>query len=265
MQIQLSNILQRRFGLAIAAFGLSAAAQAATMQVHVTIENLAAPNSISFAPLSVGFHNGSFDGFNLGETASAAVQRMAEMGDGSLWRTALTAANPGATVGAVGGMLLPGQTSSATFTVDSSANLYFSFIGMVLPSNDFFIGNDNAQQYQLFDSAGRLQISSITQKARQVWDAGSEVFDPNAAAFVGDAALRNSQNGVINTNFAELAAFNGMNTGGGYVFNSGLSYDQDIYRISFSAAAAPEPQTYALMAAGLLLMGATVRRRQRRA
>jgi len=263
MQFKLSPLLLGPIGVAIAAFGLSAA-QAATVQVKVTVESLVAPNSVTFAPLNVGFHNGSYDAFDLGKAANAAVQSAAELGNGSLWQAGLAAADPTATHGTVGGLLMPGQSSTATFTVDTTANPYFSFIGMVVPSNDFFIGNDNAKQYQLFDSAGHLQISSITQKARQVWDAGTEVFDPAAAAFVGNAALRTPQNGVVNPNFAELAAFNGLTTAAGYVFNSGLSYDQDIYRISFSAAAVPEPQTYALMAAGLLLMGAVVRRRRQK-
>lgn len=264
MQIHSTPTLQRRVGVTIAALGLSAAAQAATMQVHVTVQNLTPSNSVSFAPLHIGFHNGSFDSFDIGQTATTAIQSVAEGGAGGAWQAAFAAADPTATRGTIGGLLQPGQTQFMSFTVDTSVNQYFSFAGMVVPSNDFFIGNDGAKDYRLFDSAGHLLLGSITQKANQIWDAGSEVFDPAAAAFVGNNGLRTDQHGVVNFNFAELAAFNGLTTGAGYVFNSGLSYNQDVYRISFSAAAVPEPQTYALMAAGLLGVVGIARRRQRR-
>jgi hypothetical protein len=134
----------------------------------------------------------------------------------------------------------------------------------VVPSNDFFIGNDHAKAYKLFDDAGHLQLSGLTVKASDIWDAGSEVFDPATAAFVagGNAPLRVPQHSVVARNFAELAAFDGMTTGGGYVFHSGLTANQDIYRVSFSVAAVPEPQAYALMASGLLTLGVLSRRRQ---
>jgi hypothetical protein len=61
---------------------------------------------------------------------------------------------------------------------------------MVVPSNDFFIGNDSPTAYRLFDAAGNLRSASITIKASEIWDAGSEVFDPDAAAFVGNNDLR---------------------------------------------------------------------------
>ncbi|MDP1535389.1 MAG: spondin domain-containing protein [Rubrivivax sp.] len=239
---------------------ITSAASAAPIQLTVTIENLSPVNSISFAPLHVGFHSGSFDSFNLGEVATAPIISVAEGGSGTDWQAAFAAADPGAVRGSIGGLLQPGQSASAMFSVDGASNPFFSFASMVVPSNDFFIGNDSPTRYRVLDAAGNLLITAITQRARQVWDAGSEVFDPLAAAFVGNNDLRAPQNSVVAFNFAELAAFNGLTTGTGYTFASNLAADSDIYRISF-AAAVPEPGSYALMAAGLLAVGWRVRRR----
>ena len=252
---------------AFAVFALStlcagSLAQAAMVEVKVSVQNLAPVNSLSFAPLHVGFHSGGFDAFNLGQVSTAAIQSIAEGGSGTAWHAAFAAADPSATRGTVGGLLQPGEARSMSFMVDSASNPFFSFGAMVVPSNDFFIGNDSPTEYRLFDALGALQTSAITIKAREVWDGGSEVFDPAAAAFVGNNALRTDQGGVVNFNFAELSGFNGLTTGAGYVFNSQLGFDSDVYRISFeTVTAVPEPQSYALMAAGLLALGGLVRRR----
>jgi hypothetical protein len=255
----------RHIAAAALAATLAASAQAAQVQVKVTTQNLVAADGIAFAPLHLGFNNGTFDAFDLGGVASAAIQSVAEGGAGGDWFPAFAAADPGATLGTVVDTipLLPGAMAMNSFTVDSSANRYFTFAAMVVPSNDFFIGNDSPTALQLFDAAGNLQLATVGQTARQIWDAGSEVFDPAAAAFVGDNDLRTPQGSVVAFNFAELAAFNGLTTGTGYTFESTLGADSDVYRISFEVTAVPEPQSYTLLAAGLLAVGWVAKRRRR--
>jgi hypothetical protein len=248
--------------LAVAACFAAFSAQAALVDVTVTVQNLVPTNGIAFAPLHLGFHGGNFDAFNLGGMATAPIISVAEGGAGGAWQAAFAAADPTATRGTVGGLLLPGASSSLTLRVDTALNPLFTFAGMVVPSNDFFIGNDNPAEYRLFDAAGALTLQSITVRAGEIWDAGSEVFDPAAAAFVGNNDLRTAQNSVVAFNFAELAAFNGLATGAGYTFNSGLAAGSEVYRISFEVSPVPEPGSLAMLTAGLLGVGFLVRRRR---
>lgn len=240
----------------------AAASQAAIVDVTVTVQNLAPANSVAFAPLHAGFNNGSFDAFDLGGTATAPIISVAEGGAGDVWQAAFAAADPTAVRGTIGGLLLPGATGSLSFRVDTELNPFFSFASMVVPSNDLFIGNDSPTAYRLFDAMGKLSLASITVGATEIWDAGSEVFDPAAAAFVGNNDARRAQNSVVAFNFAELAGFNGLTTGAGYAFQSALTADSEVYRIGFSVTAVPEPGTYALMAAGLMSVGFLARRRR---
>ena len=248
------------------ALTVSPLAQAAQVQVTVNVENLAPATSVTVAPLQVGFHSGVYDAFDIGAVASPEIQLVAETGSGALWSPAFVAADPTAVVGTVlPGPLTPGATASTTFLVDTTQNPFFSFAAMVVPSNDFFIGNDNPTAYRLFDGAGNLQISSITLQSRDIWDAGTEVFDPASAAFVlvGNAALHTDQNSVVATNFGEFFAYNGLATAAGYTFDAQLGANTDIYRISFDVTPVPEPETYAMMLAGLGILGLAARRRSR--
>lgn len=145
------------------------------------------------------------------------------------------------------------------FTVDPSVNRFFTFGSMVVPSNDHFIGNDNPMQYMLFDNAGNLNITSISQFGRDIWDNGSETEDPANAAFLvgGVNAQRTAQNGVVNFNFSRLDAFNGLTTAAGYVFNRQIGASDEVYRISFEVIPAPS-------AAALLGLGGLAGLRRRR-
>jgi len=244
--------------------GLSVAAHAQPVQLRVTIQNLAPANSVSFAPLRVGFHNGSFDAFNNGQTPTAPIISIAEGGSGSDWFPAFAAAEPNATLGTVVGMpagpLLPGATASTMFTVDPSVNRFFTFGSMVVPSNDHFIGNDDPMEYMLFDAMGNLNISLISQFGSEIWDGGSETEDPANAAFLvgGINDNRTPQNGVVNFNFDRLDTFNGLTTATGYTFQRQIGANDEVYRISFEVVPAPSAGV------ALGLGGVLVARRRRR-
>ena len=244
---------------------VSVAAHAQLRTVTVTVTNLAAPNAVSFAATQLGFHRGAFDAFNIGQAATAGIISVAEPGTGGQWQADFAAADPTATRGAIaGGALLPGQSRSSSFIVDAGLNRFFTFAAMVVPSNDFFIGNDNPMQYRMFDDAGNLLITSISQRYSQIWDAGSEAFDPLNAAFVagGNSANRTPQNGVVSFDFLELSRFNGVTTTAGYVFTSGTTAANEIYRLDFASTVVPEPSSVILMGSGLLLLGVAILRRR---
>ena len=116
--------------------------------------------------LDVGFGNASFDPFNMGQVAPGPIALVAARGIGTDWRAAFAAADPNAVRGTVGGRLLAGETASISFTIDTSQQGLFSHASMVIPSNDFFIGNDNA--VALFDAQGNLAVSSATLRARNM-------------------------------------------------------------------------------------------------
>lgn len=244
---------------------LAAPAHARLVDVTVTIENLAGPGSVSFAPLRFGFNRGVFDAFNEGGVATAPIISVAEGGSGTDWFPAFAAAEPTAVLGSVPMALTPGQTrTSATFRVDTAVNRYFTFGSMVVPSNDHFIGNDDPLEYRIFNVAGDLLISTIEQRASEIWNAGSEATDPLNAAFlqIGNNDLRTPEGGVVRFEFGELSAFNGLTTAAGYVFNNDLAADDLIYRITFNATAVPAPAGLALLGLGTLALRTVVRRRR---
>lgn len=243
---------------------LSVGADAGTIQLRVTAANLSPANSLSFAPLRVGFGNGTFDSFNHGQAATAPIISIAEGGSGADWFPAFAAAEPNATLGSVlpnpAGPLLPGGVGTMTFDVDPSVNPFFTFGSMVVPSNDYFIGNDSPARYRLFDAGGNLVINQISQFGRDIWDAGSELDGPFGAAFLPGSNNddRIPQNGVVNFDFEGLDVFNGLTTAAGYVFQRQISADTEVYRITFEIV--PTPGTAGVIAAAGL--GALRRRRR---
>ncbi|QEG24288.1 spondin domain-containing protein [Mariniblastus fucicola] len=242
---------------------VAAPTQAQTQRVRVEVSSNAPTGGVAITPLWVGFHDGSFDVFDAGSTASAGLEEIAETGS-----AAGLAADFGMTAGGVGGSLgsptgpppiQPGETVSGIFDLDSTDNQFFSYAAMVLPSSDFFVANGDPTSIDLasiFGTSGSISFDIGT----TVWDAGTEVNDfataPGNPLFgipEGDGAAGAAEGGLI----AEVTGdpYSGfLNTPAGFdfgplSFNDGALYSGGIATVTITAV--PEPGSFGVLAMGL--------------
>ena len=204
MKIRIENILfslcckicpRKRWPVGIMAFGLLLNSSVNATTIKVTIENLAPEAGTHLTPVWIGFHDGSFDLFDEGETVSEALESLAEDGDTSSVSGDFGMSAGGvrdATITGPGSppVFFPGDVSSRSIFVDGTAGRYFSFASMIIPSNDAFIANGDPMAYEVFDGNGNFIPIDIVIMGSQVWDAGSEVNDevPANVAFLAQAA-----------------------------------------------------------------------------
>lgn len=160
------------------------------LRVEVTIENRAPENGTRQTPFWVALHNGVFDSYDAGAPSSEALERIAE--DGTIDPIAelfLSTDGAAGVDGVVGDAPLePGTFASQMFLIEKSDDFrYFSYVSMVLPSNDAYIANGNPMLHSLFDDEGNFQSVDFTVFGSAVNDAGTEVNDelPENTAFFG--------------------------------------------------------------------------------
>jgi hypothetical protein len=165
-----------------------------TVGLRVIIENRAPTNGTWLTPVWVGFHDGDFDTYGLNLPASVALERLAEDGNSDPLSAVFAASGHGTIEGVIPAdvglpQIGPGETATMTFVVDNYDyhNNYFSFLTMVIPSNDAFIGNESPQAHRLFDAYGSFLGAYFTIYGSDVLDAGTEVNDevPEHTAFFG--------------------------------------------------------------------------------
>ncbi len=262
---------------ATAIAGLLAATAASAITLNITVTNNQAAGGLSFTPLYTAIHDENFDAFNVGEAASLGVETIAETGNAMVVageRQAADADSVGAVLASPDGPppVQPGETVSTEIEVDATSPLFFTFLSMILPSNDAFIGNDDA--LQLFGDNGEfLGPQTIEVTGDDFYDAGTEINGLTGSAFVAgeDISLGAQEGGVI-TAATSLSVFAGSELATGDILGSADQIDFLTDRGSFSLATitisevAPIP----LPASALLLLTgiggiAISRRRPRKA
>lgn len=267
---------QRSIGFLAGALLLAPAAHAATLEIIIT--NTAQDGGFAITPVYSAFHDGSFDAFDAGSAASAGVEQIAETGNPSgLPGERLTVAPQSvATVVAAPASgpptIDPGETTRARIEVDGSVNRYFTFLSMLVPSNDTFLGNDDPFAYALFDAAGKFlgdRVINVT--ADLLWDAGTEINEllGGPAFVVGqDANAGAEENGVVHA-AESFAGFAGAQTPLGTLDGTLIDFTGD--RSAFSVAtitirelpaAVPLPAAGLMSLTALIGLGATRRRRK---
>ncbi len=244
------------------------------VELKVSVENLSSTDGLYLTPVWVGFHNGAFDLYDYGSAASAGLERIAEDGDPSVLRSEFMAAAPAGSDGVIFGpagfagapIIDPGEVTSAIFNVDGSVNKYFSYASMVVPSNDAFIGNENAFGVKLFNAAGDFTGPiDILVLGLNVNDVGTEVNNEIDAAFLNQATPNTGvfEGGFVQQHAGFYDSFSGPGgiplilggtNGAGIFFDPMVSdFTRDGFQLArISISQVPEPSSIALFALGLL-------------
>ncbi|MEM7227306.1 MAG: spondin domain-containing protein [Planctomycetota bacterium] len=244
---------------------LSSFAGAETIEIE--FENLLPSGGTAFTPVFFGLHDGGFDLFSSGETASSALEQVAELGaTGDLEALFGGSAGTGAFGTTSGGPITGGNSTSLSLDVlDPTSERFLTFASMVVPTNDLFIGNGNQLAYELFDAAGNFNGPvTIEIFGSNVYDAGTEVnnADDGAAFLQGiDGTAGTAQNGTVQLFFSDpnsgdyLDSLLGRTTAPGFDIESTFGSATPIARITV----VPTPGALA----GLAVCGLMVRRRRR--
>lgn len=169
--------------------------------LRITVENTSPAGGTFLTPFWFGLHDGSFDLGDIGGSASAGLEALAEDGSFDAIAAELTQADADGQGGAVFGAAGPIATEEVASTlvnVDAGATPFISLAAMILPSNDAFIGTLNA--VELFDDNGDfVGTTTLSFDGSRVYDAGTEVNTELDAAFINQTGPNTGEdeNGVI--------------------------------------------------------------------
>ncbi|MEM7177908.1 MAG: spondin domain-containing protein [Pseudomonadota bacterium] len=196
-----------------------------TTDIRVSVRNTSDIGGTAITPVFTAFHDGSFDIYDLGGTASAGLEALAEDGNNAVIAGELSTADADAQSVNIAGARGPvdvRELTSATVAVDGLSNGFLGLASMILPSNDAFFGTANA--VQLFDDTGTfLGAQSLAFTGSSVRDAGTEVNTELDAAFINQTGPNTgeTENGVVSIH----PGFNGSlgNPGGDQIILGGTN------------------------------------------
>ena len=210
-----------------------------TIPVRVAIKNTSMTEGNFLTPFWVAFHDGTFDTYDVGSPASEGLEHIAEDGDSATLSTEFNdfgngmdavMINPEGFAGAP--LFDPGFTTQQVFELDPTVNQYFSYVSMILPSNDAFIGNGDPKRHQIFNNDGNFTGAvSFKVYGSQVKDAGTEENTESDAAFFNQASANTGNttaeniimhpgyNGSVGNPDAAPQVFLGGSNGAGFLFD----------------------------------------------
>ncbi|MEM9825300.1 MAG: spondin domain-containing protein [Planctomycetota bacterium] len=222
----------------------------APVRLQVEYENLAPLGGLSQTPVWIAAHDGTFEIARAGVAASEfpGLEDLAEEGDvsGLAQRFADFGGQAAGVLTAPGGfpgapVIEPGESVIASLDIaDPTLDRFFSYASMVIPSNDAFIANLNAQAFELFNTFGEFTgARTITIYGNRIWDSGTEVNDVNGgAAFSTEGGNSSDENGVIRDHDG-LDDFIGSGLPTGEVLNFAFGSMTPIGRFTLSLADMP--------------------------
>lgn len=246
----------------VAAFLIACPAPGSEIEISVT--NNQPSGGFALAPVWFGVQNGSFSAFTPGSTASSQMARLAQFGDTSLLSSQFESAGVGVDTTLTSGnavkQFLPGQSNSTTLNISNPAiDQFLSYAGMVVPSNDFFMGN--ATPLQIFNPDGSFKgPMTISIYGSSIWDSDTEAQSITTALtfIVGQTPGSGMQitDGTIVPVLPNSADFlnsiKGLTTAVGYTITNVPTSDQLIATIQISSV--PEPASIAMFSMGVIGM-----------
>ncbi len=205
--------------------------QVATVQaeiVDIEITNLT--HAMHFTPLVITAHDSETSLFVAGEAASSELQAMAEGGDISGLESILSGTSASTASNPAAGLLAP-TSSTMVSELDTAENTHLSIVGMILPTNDGFVGL-NGWEIPTTPDTYTIYLNA--------YDAGTEVNDeivngggaPGAAGIpvIPGMDVTTTASGVTNTEQNTLVHIHRGNIGDTNTDGGASDLDSRVHR-----------------------------------